>query len=49
MAAINKGFVCPDTPITVTSLGGDLIVSWNEGEEIEMTGPAETVYDGMFL
>ena len=48
VAAINKGFVCPGTPITVASRGGELIVLWREGEPIQMTGPAETVYDGMF-
>jgi len=47
VAAINKGFVCPGTPVTVISHGGELIINWQEGEEVEMTGPAETVYDGV--
>lgn len=46
VAAIEKGLVCPGTPVTVASRGGELIVTWREGEPIEMTGPAETVYEG---
>jgi diaminopimelate epimerase len=47
VAATNKGFVCPGTPVTVISHGGELSINWREGEEVEMTGPAETVYDGV--
>jgi diaminopimelate epimerase len=46
VAAIIKGFVCPGVPMTVTSHGGELVICWREGEEVEMTGPAETVYEG---
>jgi len=48
VAAINKGFVCPGTPVTVVSGGGELTITWREGEAIEMTGPADTVYEGTF-
>jgi diaminopimelate epimerase len=48
VAAIDRGFVCPGAPVTVASRGGELIVTWREGEAIEMTGPAEVVYDGTF-
>jgi diaminopimelate epimerase len=47
VAAVNKGLVCPGTPVTVISRGGELTICWREGEEVEMTGPAETVYEGV--
>ena len=46
VAAIEKRLVCPGAPVTVASRGGELTISWREGEQIEMTGPAETVYEG---
>jgi diaminopimelate epimerase len=49
VAAIDKRFVCPGAPVTVASRGGELVVCWREGEQVEMTGPAETVYTGTFL
>ncbi len=48
VAAINKGFVCPGTPVVVASRGGELAVAWRQGESIELRGPAESVYDGTF-
>ena len=48
VAAINKGFVSPGAHVTIASKGGELTVRWREGEEVEMTGPAETVYNGVF-
>lgn len=35
-----------DETVTVSQAGGDLTVSWSEGREILMSGPAATVYRG---
>lgn len=48
VAAILKGFVCAGDTVTVASQGGELKVLWREGHPIEMTGPAENVYEGMY-
>jgi diaminopimelate epimerase len=48
VAAVMKGFVCAGERITVTSQGGELHILWREGEPIEMTGPAATVYEGVY-
>ena len=45
VAAIRKGLV--QSPVTVTLTGGDLVIAWNPGGEIEMTGAATRVYTGM--
>ncbi len=37
-----------DTPVTVSSRGGDLAIDWTEGGRIAMTGPAEKVYAGVW-
>ncbi len=37
------------SPIQVHSKGGTLIVEWKKGGEIEMTGPAEVVFEGVAL
>ncbi len=48
VAAVLKNCASPDAPITVRSKGGELIVRWRPGGEIEMTGPAERVYRGWY-
>ncbi len=48
VAAIQHGFVARGTPIQVHSRGGQLSVKWIPGESIEMTGPAETIYTGIY-
>jgi diaminopimelate epimerase len=48
VAAILKGHACAGELITVASRGGELRIRWREGEPIEMTGPAETVFDGKY-
>ncbi len=35
-------------PITVSSIGGDLVIDWEMGKPIQMTGPAKFVFDGTF-
>ncbi|MBR6527863.1 MAG: diaminopimelate epimerase [Lachnospiraceae bacterium] len=48
IAAMLAGFV--DTTVTVSLLGGDLQIHWNqENGEVEMTGPATEVFSGEIL
>jgi len=44
VAAIRRG-LCKG-PITVSLPGGDLIIDWQQGGHIEMTGPASFVFKG---
>lgn len=45
VAGIQRGLL--DTPVRVTTRGGDLRIHWaGEGRSVEMTGPAATVYEG---
>jgi len=48
VAAVMHGYALPNAPILVRSHGGDLIVRWEPGGSIEMTGPAETIYAGVY-
>jgi len=45
VAGIQRGLL--DTPVRVTTRGGDLRIHWaGEGRPVEMTGPAATVFEG---
>ena len=44
VAAIRKGLV--QSPVRVTLEGGDLEISWSEGESIQMSGAATHVFSG---
>jgi len=35
--------------VTVSLPGGDLLIEWNMGQSVFMTGPAENVYEGIIL
>ena len=48
VAAVLHGHAAPNAPIRVRSQGGELIVRWEPGGTIEMTGPAETIYVGIY-
>jgi diaminopimelate epimerase len=48
VAAVLHGHAEAGTPVIVASKGGELIVEWQPGQEIIMTGPAETVYQGLY-
>jgi len=48
IAAIVHGYAEAGEPVTVASRGGELIVRWREGEDIQMTGPAEFIFDGFY-
>jgi diaminopimelate epimerase len=43
VAGIRRGLL--DSPVRVTTLGGDLRIAWAPGESVHMTGPAVTVFD----
>lgn len=44
VAALRRGLV--DAPVTVSLPGGDLVIEWEAGGHIQMTGPATHVFDG---
>lgn len=46
VAAIRKGIA--NSPVRVTLPGGDLIIAWEQGGTIRMTGPAAEAYRGSF-
>lgn len=48
VAAVLHAYAAPNAPIRVRSHGGELIVRWEPGGAIEMTGPAETIYAGAY-
>lgn len=49
VTAVLQGKAVSGDPVTVSSRGGDLRIRWTEGEPIEMTGPAEFVFDGVYF
>jgi diaminopimelate epimerase len=49
VAAVLHNYALPNEPILVRSHGGELIVRWEPEGSIEMTGPAETIYAGVFF
>lgn len=46
VAAIRRGLV--QSPVTVTLPGGDLVIAWQQGGAIVMTGPATEAFRGTF-
>mgnify|MGYP001198628674 CR=1 FL=1 len=46
VAAIRKGLV--QSPVTVTLPGGELVIAWQAGGQIEMSGAATEAYRGSF-
>ncbi|MBR0129525.1 MAG: diaminopimelate epimerase [Neisseriaceae bacterium] len=44
VAGIRLGLL--DNAVTVSQTGGDLLIEWQENQDILMTGPAETVFEG---
>ncbi len=49
VAAIRHGSSPEGEAVTVAPRGGELSINWKPGESIEMTGPAKTVYTGIYL
>ncbi|MEC3607429.1 diaminopimelate epimerase [Bacillus glycinifermentans] len=48
VASILNGFAKRETDITVHLAGGDLVINWKHDGRVMMTGPAETVCEGVF-
>lgn len=46
VATFLHGYADHNKPLTVASKGGELIIRWQPGQSIQMTGPAEVVFDG---
>lgn len=46
VAGVRLGLLDGGVPVKVTLPGGDLFISWQAGEDVMMTGPAETVFEG---
>ena len=42
VAGIRRGLL--DSPVRVTTRGGDLLIAWSAGQPVLMTGPAVTVF-----
>jgi len=48
VTAIRHGFVDSTSPVTVASKGGEMQIVWRPGEQMEMIGPAEFVFEGVY-
>ncbi len=48
VAAILHGYAAVDTPVTVASKGGELVIRWQPTDAIQMTGPAQVVYEAIY-
>ena len=48
VVAIQHGLAERDTPVTIRSKGGELHILWQTDGDIKMTGPAESVFAGVF-
>ena len=46
MAAVKKKFCDYDTPVSVHLDGGTLKIQISHDDNVTMTGPAETIYEG---
>lgn len=46
VAGVRLELLDAGVPVKVSLPGGDLFVSWEEGADVMMTGPAETVFEG---
>ncbi|MBR7002002.1 MAG: diaminopimelate epimerase [Neisseriaceae bacterium] len=44
VAGVRLGLL--DNAVTVSQTGGDLLIEWKDNQDILMTGPAETVFEG---
>lgn len=46
VAGVRLGLLQAGAPVRVSLPGGDLSIVWQEGADVMMTGPAETVFEG---
>jgi diaminopimelate epimerase len=43
---VKEGVCKPDTPVKVVLDGGELKITVSDSFNVQMTGPAETIYEG---
>ena len=46
VAGVRLGLLTGGAPVRVSLPGGDLSIEWQDGADVMMTGPAETVFEG---
>ncbi|ATD65385.1 diaminopimelate epimerase [Neisseria weixii] len=46
VAGVQLGLLDSGVPVKVRLPGGELFISWQNGDDVMMTGPAETVFEG---
>ncbi len=46
VAGVRLGLLTGGAPVRVSPPGGDLSIEWQDGADVMMTGPAETVFEG---
>ncbi|WP_373753612.1 diaminopimelate epimerase [Neisseria weixii] len=46
VAGVRLGLLDSGVPVKVRLPGGELFISWQNGDDVMMTGPAETVFEG---
>lgn len=46
VAGVRWGVLAAGEPVLVSLPGGDLSITWQEGDDVMMTGPAVTVFEG---
>ncbi len=46
VAGVRLGLLNSGVPVKVRLPGGELFISWQNGDDVMMTGPAETVFEG---
>ena len=47
VAGIQQGLL--NERVKVSLPGGDLLIRWQQGQQVKMTGPAEIIYDGQMM
>ena len=46
VAGVRLGLLAEGVPVKVSLPGGDLFITWSHGEDVLMTGPVQTVFEG---
>ena len=46
VAGVRLGLLAEGVPVKVSLPGGDLFITWSDGEDVLMTGPVQTVFEG---
>ena len=49
VSGVRLGLLKAGVPVQVSLPGGDLWITWNEGEDVLMMGPAQTVFEGELI